>query len=153
MEKKKLYFFIFGIILFALIILLLFSSSIIPIFQKEVQGEEKILHMQKLFIELEVVESHIIGINIDKNNTHLKFGQVGRGTTSTKKITIINPFNENVNVFFEVDENISRFIYSNESDFILNEGRNRTISISAHVNKTEEFGNYSGFLTVIMKKS
>lgn len=107
--------------------------------------------MQKLLVEFEVVESYIIGLNVDKNSSYLKFGQVGRGTGATKKITIVNPFNESTDVSIDVDENISRFISANESGFILNKNENKTIPISIYINKSEEFGNYSGFLIVVMR--
>ncbi len=152
MKEKKLFFLIFGIIL-CILVILLFSNSLISIFQKDSLEHEKIVHVQKLPVELEVVESNIIGLNVDKNNSYLKFGQVGRGTTSIKKIIILNLFNESVNVSMGVDENMSRFIYANESNFILNKGGNRSISISAYVDKSEESGIYSGFLIVVMRES
>ena len=97
----------------------------------------------------EIVESYIIGFNTDRN---LNFGQVGRGSIATKKITIINVFKEKVNVSIKVDENISKFIFTNETGFVLNINENKTIPISVSVNKSEEFGNYSGFLEVVMER-
>ena len=100
-------------------------------------------------VNFEIVESYIIGFNTDRN---LNFGQVGRGSIATKKITIINVFKEKVNVSIKVDENISKFIFTNETGFVLNINENKTIPISVSVNKSEEFGNYSGFLEVVMER-
>lgn len=156
MKKEKSSYIVFGIIIGILIILILFSSSIIPIFQKnfqkDVKEDGKILHVQKLPVDFEVVDFYIIGLYVGGNNSALKFGQIGIGSTAEKKITIINPFNESVNVSIEVDKNMSRFLNAEDNDFIIKRGENKTVSISAYVNKSEEFGNYSGFLMVVMKK-
>lgn len=145
MKKENVLFIAFGIILLILIVFMIFSNSIIGFIAKQ-----RILTVQELPVNFEIVDSYIIGLNVDKN---LNFGQIGIGTRATKKITVLNSFNETAKVHIYFIGDIIKFARANETEFILNKNENRSVPIEVSIPGNESFGNYSGFLRLLMEKA
>lgn len=105
----------------------------------------------RFYLILEVKEvpvSFSIGENVgfDLNQTHLTFGVVPLGVSSSRNVQIENNYDFPIVVNLDAKGNVSDFLFF-ENSFVLEEGEVRKVGIS--VNSLDgEFGNYSGYLLV-----
>ena len=88
---------------------------------------------------------------LDVNSTALIFGRIIYGSNSEKKMILENTYNFPVVYSFEIEGNISDFLIF-DREVHLGAGENKTISISTITFSDEEYGDYEGFLKVVVKK-
>lgn len=135
---------------FILFLLLILLASLTFIFTTYFLSE-KVVHAQELPVSFEIVEHHIIGINVETDS--LKFGSIGVGNSASRKITVINPFDFQVKVSIDFNEEIKKFISSSENNFILDVKANKTFPITVEVPENARFGNYTGVMNLVMRKA
>jgi hypothetical protein len=121
MKKNNFYIF--------LIIILLVLSTINFIYYFSSQPlEEKTL-------KTSLIVSNVSGF--DLNNSALKFSKVKFGSPSQRKVSIANDYDIPINVFINVEGNISRFIsYPRNVSFDINQIKNINLVASIPENLT-----------------
>mgnify|MGYP001569399582 FL=1 len=87
----------------------------------------------------------------DVNTSALTMGMVRPGDSASRSFLVENNFNFPIDVELYTKGNVSRFIQV-ERHFSLNNGENKTVSISAVAASNDSYGFYDGKLLVVFKK-
>ena len=109
-----------------------------------------IVHVQEIPVIFEVIDKKIIGLNVDTDS--LKLGTVMKGNFVKRKVTIVNPFLFNINVFIRFSEDIEEFVNISSNDFVLGGNENKTLVVMLNPSNNTPNGNYSGVMEVIMNR-
>ncbi len=102
-------------------------------------------------IYTEVIVSDKFGIAI--NETALLFGMIIPGTSSTKNITIVNDYDQDIRVDISSKGDIKEFLSVNDNDFVIKNGELKDVKFFIKIPTGTEHGNYSGEIIVDIKKN
>jgi hypothetical protein len=102
----------------------------------------------------EIPANFIIGerLGFDLNSSALTFGMLPPGASSSRAIEITNDFNREVFVSIYSSRSIIKFTRISENDFYLAPGETRSVSFTVYTEKNSTFGQYNGFIKIIIKK-
>ena len=75
-----------------------------------------------------------------------------KGNFVKRKVTIVNPFLFNINVFIRFSEDIEEFVNISSNDFVLGGNENKTLVVMLNPSNNTPNGNYSGVMEVIMNR-
>ena len=123
--------------LFLLIIIVALISSFIAFFFIE---KNRIVQVDRFVMDVNVTDSNVIGMNVDKDGFH--FGSLGRGQGSIREMTIKDT-ERDVMVSVIKEGEMADWV-NHPNDFIVREGEVKNITVSVSVPSTAPLGDYSG---------
>ncbi len=82
----------------------------------------------------------------------LNFGRVPNKLVATRFITMNNTYGIPVNISPEIDGNVSPFISLNSNSWSLQPGQAENLNVSVELPEGEPLGNYTGTLTLYVKR-
>jgi len=146
MKRKNLFNIFLGVFILFLILGGVFIYLARPGFGVK---KNEILHVQEIPVLFEITDQKIVGINADTDA--LKYGTVMKGNTGKREITIVNPFNVDVNVKISFSEDIAEYMELDFDDFNLY-GFDDSLKFPVRlVTKDAELGLYNGSMRVVMR--
>lgn len=121
------------IILFLIIVLIIITYSTYFSFKN------KVIEKSELEIKFNITNK----IGFDLNNTLLNFGNVVLDSSSTRNVQIKNNHAFDIKVNVLISDDIERFIAVEKTVYI-KKNESKDVEFSLNVNKTQDFGSYSG---------
>ena len=92
-----------------------------------------------------------MGFDLDPGK--LNFGQIVPGYSASREISIENGFKKNILINIKSSGEISDYIIVSENNFVLQPNESKNITFSAFVDKELDFGEYSGKITILSKRT
>lgn len=106
-----------------------------------------VLEKQELYARV-IVSDHY---GVDVNSSALIFGMITPGSSATRKITITNDHDQNVNVEIIVKGDVKEFLQVSENDFDLRIDESKELVFTAISSEDKELGTYEGKVFFIIK--
>lgn len=92
-------------------------------------------------------------IGFDVNESYVHFGLVRPGGISEKTVNVSNFYEMPLKVYIRLTGDFSKWISIGENNFILQKDESRLVKLQANVPKGAEFGNYTGKILVIFRRT
>ena len=106
------------------------------------------LEEKKIFSSIIVSDRY----GFDLNGTALTFGMTRPGGSSSRSLTIENTYDRNVKTEIYIKGAIKKFILASDNKFFLEKGEIKNVSFTASIPSGIEYGNYTGWVTIKIKK-
>jgi len=140
-ERRSFYLFIF-LICFILFLSLFLLINLFNYYNNN------IIEKKEIYTEVEIGDK--VGVAI--NGSALIFGRIKPNGISTKEINLVNNYDNDVLVEIVKEGNISDFISVSENNFVLKKMESKNVSFIAISDKDPEYGKYSGYVYVIIRR-
>lgn len=101
--------------------------------------------------EIYLTVGSYVGFNV--NSSALFFGTITAGGTGSREIIVNNHGALPRKVQVETSGNLSDWVKVSDNNFVLQGYENKSLEVNATVPEDAEFGNYTGILKLIFKKS
>ena len=103
---------------------------------------------QTIIMQFEVSEK--LGFNTDADA--LYFGKGMPGTQTKRDLVINSSYEYPINVLIKIEGDISQFASVSKNDFIIQAGENTIVTYFVKSKAETEYGNYSGFTTLVFTR-
>ena len=130
--------------LFLLILFVVIFTTFATVFVIE---RNRIVQINNYPMDVNVIEEKIIGINVDPDGFH--FGSLNRGVSARRELYIQSDKKVLVTIYKEGE--MSKWV-GHPNDFIVKAGEQENISLSVSIPRDAEYGNYTGEVTVVLRK-
>ncbi|MBI2662566.1 hypothetical protein HYX11_03845 [Candidatus Woesearchaeota archaeon] len=103
-------------------------------------------------LKMDLIIGNHTGINLDADALH--FGTIKKGEvkTLTREVIVNNNYTYPKKVRLSIKGDLSEIIKISENNFILLQGENKTISITAIVNPERDYGTYEWVLRAVFQE-
>jgi len=146
-----------------IILILLFFALIKLTFNTSFITNIPIENTDKIFYVFELENKYVTKVNIiEQQNTsetflgmtadNLEFGVIPLGSISKRFLNLANDDEIDYKILFIVNGNISPMIKFDKNDFILQKGKDTTITVSLDSSLALNSGNYTGEVSVVSKR-
>lgn len=131
-----------------LFLIVIIISLTVSFFTFYIYQKSRIVQINKFPMDVRVAENQIIGFNVDPDGFH--FGSVPRGSGGQRELRI-HQVEEDVIVYMYKKGEIAPWV-SYPNSFTVRKGESKNITLSVSIPREAKPGNYSGEITVILKK-